>query len=180
MTMGKKDTDRFLTALNEEKLQSQQRRADYNKLKISFIVGLFSIGSVELKNFDLALILYIIPFISICFDLYILGEDYGIKRIGGFIRQQLPSQIEAKWENWIGKRRDPFATTAIPLMSLLVLFACFVVLYQKGNFGVVSIIWFIINLVFVVLLLIYSQLLRRRLLLEPVVRLRKKIVKKTK
>jgi hypothetical protein len=60
--------DRFLKMLNDEKLQAQQRRAEFNKLKLTFVGGLFALGSVEFKNVDLALVLYIIPFISICFD----------------------------------------------------------------------------------------------------------------
>jgi hypothetical protein len=160
--------DRFLKALNDEKLQAQQRRAEFNKLKFTFIASLFAIGSVEFKNIDLALVLYIVPFISICFDLYILGEDYGIKRMGGFVRQHLPSEMEAQWEEWIGQRRDPFATFAVPLLSLLVLVACAAVLWQKEANRIVFGIWFIVNLAAVGFLFKYSQVLRGRLLKDAV------------
>ncbi|SRR5260370_25950819 len=161
---------RFLKALNDEKLQAQQRRAEFNKLKFTFIVSLFAIGSVEFKNIDLALVLYIVPFISICFDLYILGEDYGIKRMGGFVRQHLPSEMEAQWEEWIGRRRDPFATFAVPLLSLLVLVACAAVLWQKGANRIVFAIWLIVNLVAVGFLFKYSQVLRGRLLKDTIIK----------
>jgi hypothetical protein len=168
--MSDKDNgiDRFLKALNDEKLQAQQRRAEFNKLKLTFIGGLFALGSVEFKNIDLALVLYIIPFISICFDLYILGEDYGIKRIGGFVQQYMPSEMEAKWEAWVGQRRDPFATYVVPLLSLLVVVASAAVLWERRPNQVFYGIWLLINLVAVVFLFIYSQRLRRRLLSFPV------------
>ncbi len=49
--MSDKDSgiDRFIKALNDEKLEAQKRRADFNKLKLTFIGGLFALGSVELK-----------------------------------------------------------------------------------------------------------------------------------
>jgi hypothetical protein len=166
MEQNDPSVDRFLKALNDEKLQSQQRRADFNKLKFTFIVSLFAIGSVELKNIDLALVLYIVPFISLCFDLYILGEDYGIKRMGGFVRQELSSQMEAKWEAWVGERRDPFATYAVPLLSLLVVVACAVVLLQKGTSRILCGAWLVVNLGAVAFLFKYSQRLRRRLLVS--------------
>jgi hypothetical protein len=156
--------ERFLKSLNEEKLQAQERRNEFAKLKISFIIGLFALGSVELKNIDLALVLYIIPFISIGFDLYILGEDYGVKRMGSFVRNFLQTELESKWEFWVGKRRDPFATVAVPILSLLVVVACAAVLFQKGANRVICGIWFMVNLIAVVFLYVYSRKLRLKLL----------------
>ena len=161
--------DRFLKAFNEEKLQAQQRRAEFNKLKFTFVVSLFAIGSVEFKNIDVALVLYIVPFISICFDLYILGEDYGIKRMGGFVRQHLSWTMEGQWEAWVGQKRDPFATFAVPFLSLLVLIACGAVLWQKQANRVAFAIWLVVNSVAVGFLLVYSQVLRKRLLRDAII-----------
>jgi len=168
--MSDKDSgiDRFLKALNDEKLEAQKRRAEFNKLKLTFIGGLFALGSVEFKNIDLALVLYIVPFISICFDLYILGEDYGIKRMGGFVRQQLPSEVEAKWEEWIGQRRDPFATWAVPYLSVLVVVACAAVLWERQPNKIFYAIWIVVNSAAVFSVFRYSQVLRRRLLFFPI------------
>jgi|SRR5690348_11560338 len=126
--MSDKDSgiDRFLKAMNDEKLEAQ-----------------------------------------ICFDLYILGEDYGIKRIGGFIRQQLSSEVEAKWEEWIGQRRDPFATWAVPYLSVLVVVACAAVLWERHPNKIFYAIWIVVNSAAVFSLFRYSQVLRKRLLFSP-------------
>lgn len=133
----------FLKRIHDEKMESQKRRADFNIRKFIFIGALFTLGAAKLpKEFDLTLILYIVPFISLCFDLYILGEDYGIKRIGGFVKQNYEDTIDSTWEEWVGERRDPFATFAVPLLSIIVLFSCCAILWKTESNNFFFWIWF--------------------------------------
>lgn len=166
--MNKESVERLIKSLQEEKLQSQQRRSTYNMRKLIFVGSLFALGSIKVPlEINLSFVLYIVPFISICFDLYIWGEDYGIKRIGGFIREHLKDEPEAVWEDWVGKRRDPFATFAVPLLTLLVVVACAGILWEKKANQYFFIIWIFLNLLAIIYLFCYSQRLRKRLLATP-------------
>jgi hypothetical protein len=157
----------FIKRMHEEKLASQKRRADYNVKKFLFVGSLFTVGVAKLpEGIDLNLVLYIVPAVSVCFDLFILGEDYGIKRIGGFIRIKCTDTIDSMWEDWVGtkKRRDPFATLAIPFLTLIVLVACAAIIFQKQGPCCWFWVWVVANVVATIFLFIYSQYLRRKLL----------------
>ena len=158
-------SESFLMRMHQEKLEAQKRRSEFNIRKFLFVGAMFSIGAAKLpKEIDLRLILYIVPFISICFDLYVLGEDYGIKRIGGFIRSHAPKTLDSEWEEWVGQRRDPFATFAVPILTILVLIACVAVLWQSENAKFIFRLWLLLNFGTTVFLFCYSQSLRKRLL----------------
>ena len=157
----------FLKRMHEEKLASQKRRADFNIHKFIFIGALFTAGVAKLpKEIDLSLVLYIIPFISLCFDLFILGEDYGIKRIGGFIRSNFQDSIDSTWEDWVGVRRDPFATFAVPILSIVVLVCCSAILWKEESKNYWFWIWLCVIFCSVIFLYFYSQYLRKKLLIS--------------
>ncbi len=163
--MCDKEMDAFLERMHKEKIESQKRRGDFNIRKFLFVGALFSVGAAKLpKEIDLALILYIVPFVSICFDLYILGEDYGIKRIGSFIRAHAPNTHESKWEGWVGQRPDPFATYAVPILTILILVACVAVLWPNEKSKLLFWIWLSLNFGTTAFLFMYSRSLRHRLL----------------
>ena len=156
----------FIKRMHEEKLESQRRRADFNIRKFLFVGALFSVGAAKLpKDIDLTLVLYIVPVISICFDLFILGEDYGIKRIGGFIRNNCPDTVDASWEVWIGSKRDPFATFAVPLLTLLVLTACVAIIWSTQQCSAWFWVWLCFNAAGTAFLFMYSQHLMKKLLI---------------
>ena len=81
----RKDGD-FINGLREEILSGQERRSKYVILKLSFIVGLFGIGSMTISSVSLNSLIYLVPLVVAIFDLYILGEDFGVKRAGRFIK----------------------------------------------------------------------------------------------
>ena len=170
--MTKKNTDidyklDFLKRIHIEKIESQKRRANFNIRKFIFIGTLFTLGAAKLpKEIDLALVLYIVPFISLCFDLYILGEDYGIKRMGGFVRQNYKDAMDSTWEEWVGNRRDPFATFAVPLLSTIVLLSCSAILWKTESNNLLFWIWLCLLLFSIIFLFLYSQFLRKKLLIK--------------
>ena len=164
MTMESK-RERLIKSLTDEKLKAQERRSTFNIRKLVFVGGLFSLGVVKNPYYiDFKLVLFIVPFISICFDLYILGEDYGIKRIGGYIRENFKTEPESNWEDWVGNHRDPFATYVVPLLSLIVLVASASILMKSDQNVFLFSIWIILNIVAIIFNLIYSQYLRNKLL----------------
>ena len=162
-----KSVERLIKSLTDEKLQAQQRRSTFNIRKLIFVGGLFSLGTVKFQDqLELSFVLYIVPFMSICFDLYILGEDYGIKRIGGFLRNQFKNEPESTWENWVGLRRDPFATFAIPFLTLIVLISSSAVIWETAPHKVLFVIWLLVNILATIFIFVYSQHLRKSLLIN--------------
>ncbi len=177
MKQDNEEIDSFLERIHKEKLESQKRRASFNVRKFLFVGLLFSAGAAKLpKEIDLALVLYIVPFISFCFDLFILGEDYGIKRIGGFIRLHASANIDSKWEDWVSKRRDPFTFFAVPLLSSVVLVACIAVLWPREHTKAVFTFWILLNCAATICISVFSQILKKRLLVNNKPERRKKHV----
>ncbi len=159
--------ERLIKSLTEEKLKAQERRSSFNIRKLIYVGGLFSLCVIKNPyDIDFKLVLFIVPFISICFDLYILGEDYGIKRIGGYIRNNFTTEPESNWEDWVGNHRDPFATYAVPLLSLIVLIASASILIQTYKNIFLFSVWMVLNIIAIIFNLIYSQRLRKKLLVN--------------
>ena len=170
--MPEKNTDPnykldFLKRIHDEKMESQKRRADFNIKKFVFIGALFTVGAAKLPGeVDLTLTLYIVPFISFCFDLYILGEDYGIKRMGSFVRQNYKDAMDSTWEEWVGERRDPFATFAVPLLSTIVLFSCSAILWKTESKNFLFWIWFCLLVCSIIFIVRYSRGLIKKLVIK--------------
>jgi hypothetical protein len=164
--MAKKFKKAFLERMHEEKMASQKRRGDFTIRKFIFIGALFSIGVAKLpqQQINLTRVLYIVPFISLCFDLYILGEDYGIKRMGGFVKKEYKGTMDSAWEEWVAKRRDPFAIFAVPLLSIIILVSCAAILCETESAYPRFWIWFFLLFAGTIFLNIYSLFLRKKLL----------------
>lgn len=138
-SISKRTNDTFLGELRQEILSSQNRRGELLKLKLTFISGFFGLGaiqSVEIESFKLQMeyIFYIIPLIALIFDLYIMGEDFGIKRAAKFIegRQETP-KVEKDWERSVNVRRDKFSSVAFVISSALILLICTYIIHSKNN-----------------------------------------------
>jgi hypothetical protein len=66
------ESDReFRRALHEEKIRTQNERAEYVTRKLAFITVIFGISSVNLgiEIADIYWLLYFIPLVAICYDL---------------------------------------------------------------------------------------------------------------
>lgn len=107
----------FIKHLRDEKLQTQTSRGKYVTQKLAYATGLLALGSLKPFSADLSRLLYLVPFLALAFDLYILGEDYSVKRIGAFFCYHSPDGLEKDWEGWVSKNRDPFAPIAMPLLT---------------------------------------------------------------
>ena len=149
----------FLTALHQEKIQTQKERTDYVKAKLIFVSALFGIGSVQIWNLPNEMILYFIPFIAIGYDLYIHAADKSIKKIGAFLRDEPEAETsngEKNWEHISSICRDRSARITNTLFSFLVTLASAVYLFniKKIKFNsddIISVFWFAGCLVFIAL-----------------------------
>ncbi len=137
--VAKTDDTRFLSSLWREKLQSQQRRASLINRKLNWVVALFVLGALRFPvqiHIESHLLLYLVPPIALVFDLYIIGENYGIRRMGRFIQLRYAELPDGNWEGWLPPRRDKFSQLALPLSSLIIL-ACSLVLLRVNHEDVV-------------------------------------------
>lgn len=129
-----KESAEFLKHLQDEKLKTQAARSKYVTQKLAYATGLLALGSLKPGSADLSLLLYLVPLLSIVFDLYILGEDYSVKRIGAFLGAASTEKLENLWEEWVSHNRDPFAPIAVPVLtSLLAMAVSFAVLSQPPD-----------------------------------------------
>ena len=120
----KNDTD-FLDQLRVEITEEKKKRTDFVKAKITFIVSLLGIGSISFnESLQTKFLFYILPLIGFFFDLYIWGENFGIKRAGRFIKKSPEVSSEEKiWETSIQLHRDRYSYIAGVVSSILILFA---------------------------------------------------------
>ncbi|MCG8551931.1 MAG: hypothetical protein MI799_16145 [Desulfobacterales bacterium] len=126
-----KDATRFLSALHEEKITSQKRRGELISKKLTWVTGLFALGTVKLPlPEETHVLLFFVPVISLIFDLYIIGENFGVKRMGSFIRLAIRDTCEGEWESWLSSRREKFSQNALLLSSSIILVACAIVLWR--------------------------------------------------
>ena len=124
-------TEAFLTHLQEEKLKTQAARNAYVMRKLIYATGLLGLGAIKAPSVDLRGALYLVPFLALAFDLYIMGEDYSIKRIGAFLGAVSQDPRERDWEDWISRNRDPFAPFAMPLLTTVLSAAAAAVLWPE-------------------------------------------------
>lgn len=117
----------FLKQLHDEKLRAQEARTTYTLQKLIYATALLGIGSLSISlgqgqtnlSFNLIPVLFLVPFVALVFDFYILSEDYSVKRLGVFLGRSSTAPLERRWEAWIAQNRDPFAPWAMPLLTTL-------------------------------------------------------------
>jgi hypothetical protein len=135
------ESDReFLRSLHEEKIRTQNERTDYVTRKLAFITVIFGISSVNLgvEIADIYWLLYFIPLVAICYDLYIISADSRIKRIGIFLGKNpafITGEAERMWEKFCKSSNDNLAPTANMLFSIIVTLAAGVFIrFQQPGF----------------------------------------------
>lgn len=112
----------FHRSLRAEIIQSQNRRSEFVKYKFTFVIGALGLGSLAMPgHISTSPLLFCVPVIALAYDLYILGEDFGIKRAGAFLARSRSkaSDEEKAWEKLVAENRDHFSVVAGPILSLL-------------------------------------------------------------
>lgn len=164
----------FIEHLHEEKLHTQADRTRYVAQKLAFVTGLMGLGSLgiggESANFDFGNLLLLAPWVATAFDLYVLGEDYSVKRIGAFLEAYGQSDAEHVWETWVTKHRDHFAPLAMPLLTTVVLVGAAAIISAMSRAGADTVVatgiagfwtWFGVTLVPTWFLYFFYQHLKR-------------------
>lgn len=131
----------FIRHLREEKLKTQETRSAYTQKKLAYVTALLGIGVLKIEQFDLNPVLYLVPFVAAAFDLYILAEDYSVKRIGAYLRAHSSEAVEQVWEKWVTRNRDPFALIAMPILSTLMMAGAAIIIWIAVGGDVPTLYW---------------------------------------
>ena len=136
---------------------SKKNRHDFVLRKFSTITILLGAGSLrkidalQSIGIDFAPLLFLVPLIAIAFDMYILGEDFRIKRAGEFIRRhpKIIAENESEWEEYCSERTNWVAASSPGFVTLISLMIATVLLIQS-DYSTYILPW---SIVVVVLLL---------------------------
>ncbi len=151
----------FMKCLYEEKNIHKNHRFKLIQRKLLFIGALLGFGSLHPSdatlNLNFKMLLYLVPFIAIAYDIYILAEDFKVKRVGAFISREEANICpdEKDWEGFVRENREPLAAVGTILLTVLAsLFA--VVLNLKGLLSYFeSISQILLIIIFTIFLVIY-------------------------
>ena len=167
----------FLRALHEEKIRTQSERAGYLTQKLALVTVLLgmSIVNMRLGFEDTYWILYFIPMLSVCYDLFFMSADWRIKRIGAFLGRHpmsLAGDAEKQWEDFCVSNQDGITSFTNMFFSCLVTVAAgvFVFLLQSPFIRESKIYfaaWLVISLLVIVALWVRHHKIIERMLLEP-------------
>jgi hypothetical protein len=144
--MDRPNETEFLKHLRSEKLKAEEARTTYTLRKLAYTTTLLGLGSLNIDigqvtgtgnitavgNIHLGLLLYLAPWVALAFDLYILAEDYSVKRFGVFLWENSPDVLEQGWEKWVSENRDPFAPIAMPALTTLLLIGASLIIWIGG------------------------------------------------
>ena len=167
----RQDETDFLKHLRSEKLKAQESRTTYTLKKLTYATTLLGLGSLKIDieqitttgPMNLGCLLYLAPLVALAFDLYVLAEDYSVKRFGAFLGQNSPDALERQWEKWVSKYRDPFAPFAMPALTTLLLIAAALIIWiGEAAKGPVFWGWLIVTPSTTWILYLFYQWLRKR------------------
>jgi hypothetical protein len=157
----------FLRALHEEKIRTQNERAELVTVKLAFITVLFGLSSVNLgiQIADIFWLLYFVPLVAISYDLYIMSADSRIKRIGIFLGRHpdsLAGKAEKEWEKFCASYRDGLAPSANIFFSIIVTLGAAVIIHNQQNWmenflRLWFAVWFVISLAVIISLWVRHQ-----------------------
>jgi hypothetical protein len=133
----------FLKSLQDEKLKHKEHRFQLVTIKLAFAASVFGFSALFTGGQGSPhYLLLLVPVICFCTDLYIIADDYKVKRIGRFVRdrQEFFSDAEIEWEKDLEankqEMRDKAAAANSFILSLsLCLCALLFFCHLSGIFG---------------------------------------------
>ena len=155
----------FLSDLQEEKLKHKQHRYEFVKQKLFFIIGLSGLGSLEkIGEIDLTYLLFLVPLVAIAFDIYIVAEDFKVKRIGAYILREFHGAPVYIWEELLDRKthwREGSARYAsLGLTTVIFLFVAYILWpedWNQKNYSSFFVFWGVINIISLVVIYFRSQ-----------------------
>jgi hypothetical protein len=169
----------FLRALHEEKIRIQSERSGYLTQKLALVTVLLGVSIVNMRlGFgDICWILYFIPMLAVCYDLFFMSADWRIKRIGAFLGRHpmsLAGYAEKQWEDFCVSYQDGITSFTNMIFSFLVTLAAgaFVLSLQAPLISRESKIlfaaWLVLSLLVIVAIWFRHHRIIERMLLEPI------------
>jgi hypothetical protein len=124
------DDKEFFSKLRDDIHHTRQRRFQYQITKVTSLSSLVGIASLLVKGIPLTAFLYVIPFLAIAFDCFILGESFTLRRMANFIqtyKSDLPD-AEFKWETFVRANPDKLSSIANFIVTVASFLGCFIIL----------------------------------------------------
>ena len=123
-------------------------RHEFVLKKFAFGAALLGLGSISAKlpngtQLDFLPLAYLVPLIAVAFDLYIVVEDFRIKRAGEFIRVS-PTVTEASdqaWEHFAHTNPNHASSIAFAVVTVIYLAASGLILWQAAQDPSTLAIW---------------------------------------
>lgn len=126
----------LLRMLHNERIRTQNERSKLIIQKLTFIAVFFGIVSINIgiRIEEIFGILYLIPPLVICYDLYIMSSDSRIERIDTFLGRHPIStagKAEHEWTYFCESNRDSLAISANALFSIMATAGAGVFIYSQ-------------------------------------------------
>ena len=167
----------FLRALHEDKIRTQSERAGYLTQKLALVTVLlgFSIVNVGLRISEFVWLLYFVPMLAICYDLFFMSADLRVKRIGTFLGRHPASQAgeaEKQWEAFCISYQDGITYFANMFFSIFGTVAAAVFIHSQQSVAirpsnVLFAAWLGISLLAIAALWFRHHKIIDRMLFEP-------------
>ena len=126
----------------------------YQLVKLTSLGSLFGLGLLLIKDENLFMFFYVIPFISFSFDLLIFAESFNLKRMSVFLRFEKKNQndVEFRWENFIKDNPSKLATIGNNIITLVAIIGSSIFLISRSENLT---IWFkdLMNIIWLTLLI---------------------------
>ena len=129
----------FLQHLYKEKEIHKEHRHKHVIYKLVLTGSFFGLGQFTNERTLFALFLYVVPFIALVHDVYIIGEHLKVQRVGRFIKyfEGIKNTIvcpeEIIWETYTSNNRELWAYKASLLYSALVSIFSSIAIYEVTN-----------------------------------------------
>lgn len=125
----------FYFKLRDEMQQAVQRRFQFQLAKVTSLGTLIGVGSLLIKNFDLNVFFYVIPYIAFSFDLLIFSESFTLRRLSTYLHEEKKSSQDAehRWEIFVRDNPGKFASIASLLFTTATLLGCVIILIFTSN-----------------------------------------------
>lgn len=165
--MGFAENKEFFLTFREDMYHTRQRRFQYQITKVTSLTTLMGGGSLLVDKLQITMLFYIIPFLAIAFDFFILGESFTLRRMARFtqIYKQESQDAESRWENFVKANPDKFSSIANLIITFSSFVGCFLILIFKNGGGTawffqpLNMLWFC----FMIALLVGLRLIERRI-----------------
>jgi hypothetical protein len=116
--------------LRDDMFQTRQRRFQYQLAKIAALGSLIGVATMLFEKRETHLFYYVIPFVAVAFDYYILGESFTLRRLAAFVRREESGSpnIERRWERFVKRNPDPLSSFANLIVTGASSIGCFLIL----------------------------------------------------